>query len=143
MSRVQWTSIYPDAPDSAEADAAGAGAGGNDQYPGMPVGATPIHRDLLVAAAGVVPIWTPGNGARFILASAFISSDTTMRVALVDEADIQGSRPVDQYVAANGGSSPNLVPVPYPSKNVGNALRVVTSALGNVRIRVSGWEVQG
>lgn len=145
MPAVPWTSIYPDGAGTAAAGGADAGFAtpdANQQYPGMPLGASPVHRDVVIAAAGTTAIWTPGAGSRFILASAFISTDTAMRVALVDDADIQGSRPVDGYFGANGGASPNLVPVPYPSKNVGNSLRVVTAA-GNVRVRVSGWEVAG
>ena len=146
MTAVQWTSIYPDGAGSAAAGSEwGAGGGGagdtNPLYPGMPVGATPVHKDVLITTATTTTLWTPIAGNRFVLASAFISTDTAMRVALVDDSDIQGQRPVDGYFGANGGASPNLVPVPYPAKAVGNALKVVTSALGNVRVRVSGWEV--
>lgn len=143
MSNVPWTGIYPDSAAAQEAAGGGGGAfsSGNPLYPGMPEGATPIHRDKVITTATTTDLWTPGAGRRFILASAFISSDTAMRVAVIDDADLENQRPVDQYVAANGGSSPNLVPVPYVSKNAGSPLRVVTSAAGNVRIRVSGWEV--
>ena len=99
--------------------------------------------DVFIAAASTTAIWTPGAGRRCILASAFVSTDTAMRVAVVDDIDAQGQRPVDGYFGANGGASPNLVPVPYVSKNPGNSIRVVTAALGNVRVRVSGWEVEG
>jgi hypothetical protein len=75
-----------------------------------------------------------------VLASAFLSSDAAMRVAIVDDLDVQGQRPVDQLVAANGGSSPNLVPVPYAAKTPGSTFRVVSGGAGNVRVRVSGWE---
>jgi hypothetical protein len=145
MATVPFTSIYPDGPATAAAGGidGSSSAGGNSLYPGMPEGATPIHRDVLITTATTTSLWTPGAGRRFVLASAFVSSDTAMRVAIVDDADIQGSRPVDQYVGANGGSSPNLVPVPYVSKAAGNSARVVTSAVGNVRVRVSGWEVDG
>jgi hypothetical protein len=95
----------------------------------------------VAAAAGTVTVWDPGAGSRFVLASAFVSTDTAMRVALVDENDVQHSRPVDGSFGANGGASPNLVPVPYQSKTAGNRLRLVTSAAGNVRVRVSGWTV--
>lgn len=143
MSNVEFTSIYPDKTGSDGAGGGAAAAAGNPLYPGMPEGTSPIHRDKLIAAAATTAIWTPGAGRSFVLASAFVSSDTAMRVALVDDADLEGQRLVDQYVGANGGSSPNLVPVPYKSKNAGNALRVVTAAAGNVRVRVSGWEVEG
>lgn len=144
MPVVQWTAIYPD---GAGTDAATGGGGatggdvnGNPDYPGMPVGATPIERDVTITAAATTDLWTPGVGRKFVLASAFVSTDTAMRVALVDEADIQGSRPVDGYFAANGGASPNLVPTPYVSHGTGNRLRVVTAGAGNVKVRVSGWE---
>lgn len=144
MSNVPFSAIYPDKAGADGGSAGGAtGSSGNPLYPGMPEGATPIHRDKLITAAATTALWTPGAGRSFVLASAFVSSDTAMRVALVDDADLEGQRPVDQYVAANGGSSPNLVPVPYKSKNAGNALRIVTAAVGNVRVRVSGWEVEG
>lgn len=142
MSNLPFTSIYPLAPGSVAADGSVVGAAsGNLEYPGMPEGASPVHRDLAVAAAGTVTVWDPGAGSRFVLASAFVSTDTAMRVALVDENDVQHSRPVDGYFGANGGASPNLVPVPYASRTIGNRLRVVTAAAGNVRVRVSGWTV--
>ncbi len=146
MPAIPFTAIYPDGSGSLAQGGTGGldGPSTNPDYPGMPVGATPVHRDLVIAAAGTTVIWTPGGATRrFVLASAFVSSDTAMRVALVDDADVQGNRPVDQYVAANGGSSPNLVPVPYVSKTAGASLKVVTSVAGNVRVRVSGWEVEG
>jgi hypothetical protein len=145
MPYTPWTNIYPDGPASAGSAGlpAAAGGGGNAAYPGMPEGATPVHRDFTTALAGTYSIWSPTPSRRFILASAFLSSDTAMRIALIDDTDIQGNRPVDQYAVAGGGSSPNLVPVPYPSKVVGAPLRLVTAAAGNVRIRVSGWETEG
>lgn len=143
MPNVPWTSIYPDGPGSAGAvGLAGAETtADNPLYPGMPAGAAPVHRDVTIAAASTTALWSPAPGRKFVLVSAFISSDAAMRIALVDDTDTQGNRPVDQYVAANGGSSPNLIPVPYVSKGTGNSLRVVTSAAGNVKVRVSGWEV--
>jgi hypothetical protein len=142
MAVVQWTAIYPDGPATEAAAGGGGGAAdsGNPDYPGMPVGATPLERDVTITTATTTDLWTPGVGRTFVLASAFISTDTAMRIAIVDEADIQGQRPVDGYFAANGGASPNLVPVPYVSKNSGNRLRVVTAGAGNVKVRVSGWE---
>lgn len=143
MSNVPFSAIYPDKAGADGGAGGGAtGSSGNPLYPGMPEGATPIHRDKLITTAATTALWTPSAGRKFVLASAFVSSDTAMRVALVDDADLEGQRPVDQYAGANGGSSPNLVPVPYVSKNAGNPLRVVTAAAGNVRVRVSGWEVE-
>lgn len=144
MGGIPFANIYPDGPGSA---AQGGGVDGtpigNPQYPGMPAGASPVHRDVTITTAATTTIWTPSSGMRFVLASAIISTDTAMRVAIVDDSDIQGQRPVDGGFSAFGGVSPNLVPVPYPAKSVGNALKVVTSGVGIVRVRVSGWEVPG
>lgn len=142
MANVPFTAIYPDGPAGSAAAAAGGdlgGPGGNLQYPGMPAGASPVHRDIVAAAAGTYDVWDPGAGYRFVVASAFISASAAGRVALVDDVDVQGSRIADADFAANGGASPNLVPVPYPAKLAGNKVRVVTTVVGNTRIRVSGW----
>lgn len=141
---IPFTDIYPDGQGQAAARSGAAEAGLNVDFPGMPVGASPIHRDLDLAAAtpaaGTV-IWAPSApDKRIVLASAYISSGATGRVAIVDDADVQGQRPVNQELAANGGSSPNLVPVPYVAKSPGNALKVVSTVVGTVHVRVSGWE---
>lgn len=143
MPAVPFNAIYPDGPNTLAAGGAAPDPGSSDanpQFPGMPAGATPIARDLTVAAAGTYPVWTPSAGRKFVLASAMVSTDTAMRVALVDQNDQQGGRPVDGFFGANGGASPNLVPVPYPSQNAGNVLQLVTSAVGNVKVSVRGWE---
>lgn len=142
MSETPWISIYPDGPNSVLGGGPIAGGpGGNAAFPGMPEGAVPVHRTLRIAAAGTYAIWTPPADRRFVVASAFVSADTAMRVALVEEVDAAGNEVMDGYFAANGGASPNLVPVPYPAKVKGSVLRVVTGGAGNVRVRVSGWEV--
>jgi len=145
MGTVPFTAIYPDG--AATAAAGGAevaiGAGGNPLYPGMPEGATPIHRDKVVTTATTTVIWAPSSGRKFTVASCLISTDTAMRVALVDDSDIEGSRVVDLQAAANSGGARNLVPVPYPSKNAGNALKLVTGGAGNTRVVVEGWEQDG
>lgn len=143
MGSVPFSAIYPDGPGTAAALGVEGGAAGeaNPAYPGMPAGATPIHRDKVITTATTTTIWTPGAGRKFVLASAFVSTDTAMRVALVDDTDTEGQRPVDGSFATSGGASPNLVPVPYVSRNAGNPLRVVTGAVGRVSVRVSGWEV--
>lgn len=143
MGSIAFSAIYPDGPATAAAtgEAGVFDAGGNADYPGMPAGSSPVHRDFAAAAAGTFNVWTPGAGRRFVLASAFISTDTAGRVALVDGTDASGSRIVDAYFAANGGASPNLVPVPYPSAVAGQSLALVVAAAGNTRVRVSGWEV--
>lgn len=141
-SSIPFGSIYPDGP-------AGGGAGNavsaaeaqvNPLYPGMPAGATPFHQDVsLTASTTGTAIWTPPTDKRFVVASAFISSDTAGRVAICDGADVAGQRIVVQRVGANGGSSPNLVPVPYVSAVAGQAVVVASNITGNVDIRVSGW----
>lgn len=143
MPSLPFTSIYPDGPgsDAAAGGDGSLGSSGNPLYPGMPEGAIPIHRDTAITTATTTDLWTPGPGRRFVLVSAFISTDTAQRVALVDENDTTGSRIVDGYFGANGGASPNLVPVPRVAAVAGNRLRVVTAAAGNCRVRVSGWEV--
>jgi hypothetical protein len=143
MAGVPFTAIYPDGPGSAAAGGEGAPAPDliNPLYPGMPVGATPVHRDNVYVTAGTYVLWAPSAGNRFILTSAFVVVSAAGRVALVDDVDIPGSRPVDGDFAANAGAVTNLVPVPYPSKTAGNPLRVVTAVAGNTRVRVSGWEV--
>ena len=166
MSRTPWTAIYPDGPNSraAAADAApgaapagnaaypgaapagnaaypGAAPAGNAAYPGMPAGATPVHRTLRNnAAAGTFTIWAPPADRRFVVASAMISTDSAMRIALVESSDDPGNEIVDGNFAAFGGAAPNLVPVPIPAKVLGAPLLAVIPFAGDVRIRVSGWE---
>lgn len=143
MPTVPFTAIYPDGPVGALGTSSAGGAGGeaNPAYPGLPAGASPIHRDVTITTAATTALWTPAPGRRFVLLSAFISTDTAMRVAIVDDVDVAGRRPVDGYFGANGGASPNLIPAPYVSTNPDNVARVVTAANGNVKVRVSGYEV--
>jgi hypothetical protein len=138
---LPWTSIYPDGQGTVAGggDGAAALAENPGPFPDLPAGAIPFDRDLTIAAASTTTIFDPGVGQKFYLVSAFVSTDTAMRVAIVDETDVQNSRPVDGYFGANGGASPNLVPKWYDSKVAGNRLRVVTGALGNVKVRVSGF----
>ena len=142
MSTTPWTDIYPDGPSSRPASGAPgvAPAAGNAAYPGMPADATPVHRRLRITAAGTYAIWSPPADRRFVVASAMMSTDTAMRIALVEETDAPGAEVVDGYFGANGGATPNLVPVPIPAQTLGSVLRVVTAGAGNVRVRVSGWE---
>lgn len=139
---IPFSDIYPDGATAQAARQGAAEAGLNIDYPGMPAGASPIHRDVtLTAATTRTAVWTPSAPSkRLVLASAFISSSAAGRVAIVDDQDAQGQRPVDQEIGANGGSSPNLVPVPYPSKTPGTPLCVVSTVVGTVRVRLSGWE---
>ena len=141
MPQIPWTAIYPDGPGTVAAggDSFAGGAGNPGPYPDLPAGAIPFDRDLTVAAASTTTIFDPGVGQKFFLVSAFVSTDTAMRVAVIDETDTQNSRPVDGYFAANGGASPNLVPKWYESKLAGNRLRLVTAGAGNVKVRVSGF----
>lgn len=141
---IPFTNVYPDGPLAASARDDALAAGLNVDFPGMPAGATPIHKDLTLSAAtpaGGTELWRPSApDKRLVLASAFISGSAAGRVAIVDDQDVQGQRPVDQDVAASGGSSPNLVPVPYVAKTAGAPLRVVSTIVGTTRVRVSGWE---
>lgn len=147
MASTPWTAIYPDGPGTAAQGGGPASAdSGNPLYPGMPAGATPIHRDATYLAAGTYTLWAPSSGARFVCSSVMVSTDTAMRIAVVDGADLPGSRIVDGAFGANGGVSKNQVPTPYPSKSVGNPVQVVVGAApGAIGVKVSadGWEVNG
>ena len=140
---LPFTTIYPDDP-NAPAGAGGVGGGSdiNVDWPGLPPGATPESRDLTLAAAtlGTV-IWQPAADERLVIVSAYISSDAAGRVAIVEDADLQGQRIAAQYVGANGGSSPNLVPAPWPTSGPGVPIRVVSTVVGNVFVRVSGYRI--
>jgi hypothetical protein len=143
MTNVAFTDIYPDGPGTLAAGGiAGAGQEFNPDYPGMPVGAVPMHRDFVATAAGTYDLWTPPAGYRWVLANASVAASAGGRVALVDNADVAGARIEDADLAANGGALPNFVPVPWPSLTAGNVLRLVTTVAGNTRVRVSGWQVQ-
>lgn len=156
MPSTQFIDIYPDAQIPATGPAApgpiGALAGGvasavanamqgsfNEDYPGLPPGATPDRRDLTVTAAGTYALWTPPADRRIVVTSAFISTDTAGRIAIIDELDIQGRRIAVHYAAANGGASPNLVPAPYELGIAGGILRIVVAQAGNTFVRVSGY----
>lgn len=141
MPSLPWTSIYPDGQASLAAGGQPAAPGEENAgpFPDLPAGAMPFDRDLTIAAASTTTIFDPGVGQKAYLVSAFVSTDTAMRVAIIDENDVQNSRPVDGYFAGNGGASPNLVPKWYESKVAGNRLRVVTAGAGNVKVRVSGF----
>lgn len=141
MTNVAFTDIYPNGPPGSAAAVAAGASDTNGLYPGMPVGATPIHRDieLVAASPGGTTIWDPGASNRFVVASAFVNTNGAGRVALVDGTDIQGSRIFDADLAANSGATPNLVPVPYPSKNPGTPLVLISTVAGNVKVHVSGW----
>lgn len=140
MSRVQFTDVYPDDPTAPAPAGPGTPApSSNPTFPGMPVGASPIHRDFVSSSAGTYTIWDPGAGNKFVLASAILSTAAGGRVALVDAADVAGQRIIDLELGANGGATPNLVPVPYVSGLAGRKLTLVTDVAGDVRVKVSGW----
>ena len=139
-SNVPFTAIYPDGAAQAAAGGGDAAPTVNSNYPGMPVGATPVHRDYVATAAGTYDVWDPGPVARFVVVSASVVASAAGRVALVDDADVQGARIFDADLAANAGATPNLVPVPYPGRGAGNKVRLVTTVAGNTRVRVSGWQ---
>lgn len=141
--RVPWTGVYPDDPATAAALQGYSEPIDQGPFPDLPDGALPFDRDITITTATTTLLFDPGPGQRVYLVSAFVSTDTAMRVAIVDEADIVNQRPVDGYFAANGGASPNLVPKWYEAKLAGNRLRVVTAAAGNVKVRVSGFTLAG
>lgn len=153
---TQFVDIYPDAEIPATGPAAGGLAGDlstgltaavasalasalNENYPGLPPGSTPEPHDITVTVAGTYDLWIPPADRRAVVTSAFISTDTAGRIALVDETDTAGRRIAVHYAAANGGASPNLVPAPYELKAVGGRLRVVVAQNGNTFIRISGY----
>lgn len=153
---LQFVDIYPDAAVPATgpaqdglagdlqngltvAFAAALAAALNEDYPGLPPGATPQKRDFTATAAGTYDLWVPPADARIVVTSAFFSTDTAGRIALVDSLDIQGRRICVHYAPANGGASPNLVPAPYELSQVGGILRVVVAQAGNTFVRVSGY----
>lgn len=111
----------------------------NKDYPGLPPGATPDKRDITVTVAGTYDLWSPPADRRVVVTSAFLSTDTAGRIALVDETDVAGRRIAVHYAAANGGASPNLVPAPYELLSAGGRVRVVVAQNGNTFIRVSGY----
>lgn len=145
MTVVAFTSIYPDgaATQAAGGGAQAAGISNGGPFPELPQGALPFDRDITITTASTTTLFDPGSGQKFYLVSAFISTDTAMRIALVDGGDIVNQRPVDGYFGVNGGAAPNLVPKWYASKNAGNQIQVVTAANGNVKVRVSGFTLPG
>lgn len=156
MASTQFVDIYPDAPIPATGPQPSGLAGDissgltgalaaaladalNADYPGLPPGATPEKRDITVTLAGTYDLWVPPADARIVVTSAFISTDTAGRIAIVDETDTANRRVAVHYAAANGGASPNLVPAPYELLSAGGRVRVVVAQNGNTFIRVSGY----
>lgn len=141
MATIPFSAIYPEGPGTLAANGGGAVAdAGNPEYPGMPAGATPVHKDATYTAAGTYTLWQPSAGFKFVCTAVVINTDTAMRVAAVDGADIPGSRVADGNWAANGGLSENGIPTPYVSKTVGAPLLVIVGGAGNVKVEVRGWE---
>jgi hypothetical protein len=140
---VQFTSLYPDQAGGVDAQGNPVNAPEiNVDWPGLPPGAVPDSRDITLTAAtgaGGTVLWAPAADERLVIVSAYISSDTAGRVAVVEDQDVQGNRIAVQYVGANGGSSPNLVPAPWPFGTPGTPVRVVSNIAGNVYVRVSGY----
>ncbi len=95
------------------------------------------HFDGTITSATTTTLWTPASGKRFVIMHAEISTDSAMRVALVDGTDVAGSRIMAPYLAANGGE---VRDAPYSSKAINTLLRVVTGASGNVFVEVDGFE---
>lgn len=145
MSNTPFTSIYPDDPNAIGLNGqpiGGPGVDTNQDWPGLPPGAVPDSRDITLAAATLgTAIWSPAADERLVIVSAYISSDAAGRVAIVEDQDVAGQRIAVQYVGANGGSAPNLVPAPYALSGPGVPVKVVSTVVGNVFVRVSGYTI--
>lgn len=141
---VQFTDIYPDGPAAAAAagvsgDALG-GPLGNADYPGLPPGAVPKHRDKLITTATTTDIWIPAAGRIFVVTRIFLTSDVAQVVTLYDQDNVEGQRLLRIPLTANGGTDPNGYPVSYESKLAGNTLRALNTVAGNLFIAVDGYE---
>lgn len=104
-----------------------------------------FHQDLTVAAAGagISNIWTPATGNRVVINSLFVSADSAMRAAVVDNADTAGNRLVAPYLAANASIGRAYTGDPWKSAAVGNVLKLAYSAAGNVFVSLDGFEQVG
>lgn len=103
------------------------------------------HFDLTVAAAATTAIWTPSTGSRIVVNSLFVSSDTQMRVAVVDNADSAGHRLLVAPAIPAGGSLARFFGDPdgFVSSAVGNVIKLVTSGTGTVFVALDGYERVG
>jgi hypothetical protein len=140
VSDLQFVDIYPDA--RVAPTGPGTGDGGADinvDYPGLPPGAVPDSFDKTITVAGTTVLWTPPADRRVVVLSVQLSTDTAMRIMVVDDVDNEGRRIAGGWFAANGGMSPNLVPAPYEGQTAGAPIRVVTSGAGNVFVVVRGY----
>lgn len=140
---TQFVDIYPDAavaPTGPSEPGQGGGAI-NEDWPGLPPGATPDSYDVTITTIATTVLWAPPADRKVVVVSLFISTDVAGRIAVVDDQDIAGRRIAVLYAAANGGASPNLVPAEYQTASPGNPIRVVTAAAGNVFVRISGYTV--
>lgn len=144
MPNTPFVDVYPDATPAPTGPAPAGSASGNPDWPGLPADAHPESFDVtLVAASLGTIIVQPTMAQRFVVVSAFISTDVAGRIAIFDDLDIQGRRIAVHYAAANGGASPNLVPAPYPTATPGGPVRVACAGVGNVFVRVSGYFIDG
>lgn len=93
-------------------------------------------------------LWTPGNGKRFFVTgykiNAFGATDGEIKV--FDETDAEAnwiSPPTFYDVAVNGAiiDSEMLMP-PYPSKAIGNSVKVTSSSGIDFNITIRGYEAQ-
>jgi hypothetical protein len=156
MPATQFVDIYPDsqtpitgpAAPGLAGDISGGIAGAvanalqgalNEDYPGLPPGATPEKHDITVTIAGTYDLWIPPADRKAVITSAFLSTDTAGRIAIVDDTDSAGRRIAVHYAGVNGGASPNLVPAPAELNSPGGHVRVVVAQNGNTFIRVSGY----
>ena len=109
-------------------------------------GLTAVHKDLTVSGAGATTaIWTPATGSRAIITSVFVSTDTGMRVAVVDNADTAGNRIMVAPALPAGGSLARFFGDPdgYISNAVNNVIKLVTGAAGTTFVSLDGFERVG
>lgn len=96
-----------------------------------------VHKDVTITTATTTTLWTPATGRRFVIEHLEISTDTAMRIAVVDNADSAGQRLAVGWFASNGGLVDNA---PKYSGAVDRVLKVVTGGAGNVFVAVDGYE---
>jgi carbohydrate-selective porin OprB len=139
VAEYQFVDIYPD-PNVAPTGAGQGGSGiANPDYPGLPAGAVPDSADKTITTAATTVLWTPPADRRIVVLSVQISTDTAMRIMVVDDVDNEGRRIAGGWFAANGGLSGNLIPAPYEGQTPGAPIRVVTAGAGNVFVVVRGY----
>ncbi len=104
---------------------------------------SPFHADKSIAAATALPaggltlLFDP-NGIAYKITSLQISTDTAMRIGLVN-TDVDGQRIRVAWLAANGGFSPRVDFSGQP----GTKVYIVMGAQGNVEAQIDGCLMDG